>query len=177
MRAGIKMVGAKGFEPSTSWSRTRRASQAALRPESYSYFPTVYAGLRASATIRLEAKTKPSGSFCSPAAFEGCYLDSEFVAQCELHHARLGREPGEIPERRAKHVQRAIDAQWIKPFGIRYVVNAPTQLNAVSLGPWHFPAFCKIHVHREKARTAQIVALPRFSRKWLAEGTGCRCQV
>ena len=30
------MVGAKGFEPSTSWSRTRRASQAALRPESYS---------------------------------------------------------------------------------------------------------------------------------------------
>jgi hypothetical protein len=29
-----KVVGANGFEPSTSWSRTRRASQAALRPES-----------------------------------------------------------------------------------------------------------------------------------------------
>jgi hypothetical protein len=29
------MVGAKGFEPSTSWSRTRRASQAALRPDTY----------------------------------------------------------------------------------------------------------------------------------------------
>jgi hypothetical protein len=28
------VVGAKGFEPSTSWSRTRRASQAALRPDS-----------------------------------------------------------------------------------------------------------------------------------------------
>ena len=28
-----KVVGAKGFEPSTSWSRTRRASQAALRPD------------------------------------------------------------------------------------------------------------------------------------------------
>jgi hypothetical protein len=28
-----KMVGANGFEPSTSWSRTRRASQAALRPD------------------------------------------------------------------------------------------------------------------------------------------------
>jgi hypothetical protein len=27
------VVGAKGFEPSTSWSRTRRASQAALRPD------------------------------------------------------------------------------------------------------------------------------------------------
>src|SRR5205814_10575328 len=33
MRAGDKVVGAKGFEPSTSWSRTRRASQAALRPD------------------------------------------------------------------------------------------------------------------------------------------------
>src|ERR1700733_272243 len=28
-----RMVGASGFEPPTSWSRTRRASQAALRPE------------------------------------------------------------------------------------------------------------------------------------------------
>ena len=28
-----RLVGAKGFEPSTSWSRTRRASQAALRPD------------------------------------------------------------------------------------------------------------------------------------------------
>src|SRR5271168_4013410 len=28
-----EVVGAKGFEPSTSWSRTRRASQAALRPD------------------------------------------------------------------------------------------------------------------------------------------------
>ena len=28
-----QVVGAKGFEPSTSWSRTRRASQAALRPD------------------------------------------------------------------------------------------------------------------------------------------------
>ncbi len=29
------MVGANGFEPSTSWSRTRRASQAALRPDCF----------------------------------------------------------------------------------------------------------------------------------------------
>ena len=28
-----RMVGASGFEPPTSWSRTRRASQAALRPD------------------------------------------------------------------------------------------------------------------------------------------------
>ena len=32
-----KMVGANGFEPSTSWSRTRRASQAALRPDCYAW--------------------------------------------------------------------------------------------------------------------------------------------
>jgi hypothetical protein len=32
-RTQKEVVGAKGFEPSTSWSRTRRASQAALRPE------------------------------------------------------------------------------------------------------------------------------------------------
>ena len=32
-RNARKMVGANGFEPSTSWSRTRRASQAALRPD------------------------------------------------------------------------------------------------------------------------------------------------
>ncbi len=30
---GIKLVGANGFEPSTSCSRSRRASQAALRPD------------------------------------------------------------------------------------------------------------------------------------------------
>jgi hypothetical protein len=29
----FKMVGARGFEPPASWSRTRRASQAALRPD------------------------------------------------------------------------------------------------------------------------------------------------
>src|ERR1700726_881930 len=29
----LEMVGASGFEPPTSWSRTRRASQAALRPD------------------------------------------------------------------------------------------------------------------------------------------------
>ena len=35
------MVGAKGFEPSTSWSRTRRASQAALRPDNLQKFREV----------------------------------------------------------------------------------------------------------------------------------------
>ena len=44
------MVGAIGFEPTASWSRTRRASQAALRPESASGSTLlVYAGLHGSA--------------------------------------------------------------------------------------------------------------------------------
>jgi hypothetical protein len=55
------MVGAKGFEPSTSWSRTRRASQAALRPEYYSCSLTVYAGLLPSATAEAEAEKKTAG--------------------------------------------------------------------------------------------------------------------
>src|SRR5947207_15248955 len=33
-----RLVGANGFEPSTSWSRTRRASQAALRPDRQAEF-------------------------------------------------------------------------------------------------------------------------------------------
>src|SRR5213078_112605 len=32
-RLGLRRVGARGFEPPTSWSRTRRANRAALRPE------------------------------------------------------------------------------------------------------------------------------------------------
>ena len=31
----LPMVGARGFEPPTSWSRTKRANQAALRPERF----------------------------------------------------------------------------------------------------------------------------------------------
>jgi hypothetical protein len=41
----LEVVGAKGFEPSTSWSRTRRASQAALRPDN----------------LRQHAKASPQG--------------------------------------------------------------------------------------------------------------------
>ncbi|GAI16700.1 unnamed protein product, partial [marine sediment metagenome] len=31
-------VGARGFEPPTSWSRTKRAYQTALRPEKYKVY-------------------------------------------------------------------------------------------------------------------------------------------
>ena len=60
------MVGAKGFEPSTSWSRTRRASQAALRPESYRI---PLNSLRAIASIcndRPRGKNKSTGKLLLP---------------------------------------------------------------------------------------------------------------
>ena len=41
-----EVVGAKGFEPSTSWSRTRRASQAALRPDNCSFIPNLPLGIQ-----------------------------------------------------------------------------------------------------------------------------------
>jgi hypothetical protein len=60
------VVGAKGFEPSTSWSRTRRASQAALRPESYCILPN---SLRAIASIcnhPARGKNKTAGKLSLP---------------------------------------------------------------------------------------------------------------
>ena len=36
-----KLVGASGFEPPTSWSRTRRSSQAEPRPEGWNYLTMI----------------------------------------------------------------------------------------------------------------------------------------
>jgi hypothetical protein len=66
------VVGAKGFEPSTSWSRTRRASQAALRPESYCILLN---SLRAIASICNHcprSKNKTAGKLSLPGGFEEC---------------------------------------------------------------------------------------------------------
>jgi hypothetical protein len=67
------VVGAKGFEPSTSWSRTRRASQAALRPEYYASQLIVYPGFPGSATTRVNRlaaqKEKPPESVRSSGGF------------------------------------------------------------------------------------------------------------
>ena len=52
-----EVVGAKGFEPSTSWSRTRRASQAALRPD------IACATRNALARLRVTQETAPKPQF------------------------------------------------------------------------------------------------------------------
>ena len=38
----VHLVGARGFEPPTSWSRTKRAYQTALRPDKYFTFTMNY---------------------------------------------------------------------------------------------------------------------------------------
>ena len=45
-----EVVGAIGFEPTASWSRTRRASQAALRPDGETLTELFYAGEQDCAT-------------------------------------------------------------------------------------------------------------------------------
>src|ERR1017187_6124846 len=49
------MVGASGFEPPTSWSRTRRSSQAEPRPDIYSVIGCV--ALAQALTIKFVAET------------------------------------------------------------------------------------------------------------------------
>ena len=108
------MVGAKGFEPSTSWSRTRRASQAALRPdissiaiqlcrqrlqEYHSFrqaideFSTAHAMMfRQSLFTNLPVQNgnaaKPNPG---PAAFQLVVTFSEAIPQREFHHPRPGQ--------------------------------------------------------------------------------------
>ena len=63
-----KMVGASGFEPPTSWSRTRRASQAALRPDRE---PTSYNSLRRIARGLCIAAHLSARAYVSLSAFGG----------------------------------------------------------------------------------------------------------
>src|ERR1700739_1909919 len=116
------MVGAKGFEPSTSWSRTRRASQAALRPDNEALRGKAYTRRdpRITQDRRADQQTYPAprGEVSRPESRQipvpgrqtrrrGCPLRRglqlppklrflEFVAQLELHDTRIGQKPGVI---------------------------------------------------------------------------------
>jgi hypothetical protein len=63
------VVGAKGFEPSTSWSRTRRASQAALRPECYSILAFSLRGIAGICNHRPHGKNKTAEKLSLPGGF------------------------------------------------------------------------------------------------------------
>ena len=87
------MVGAKGFEPSTSWSRTRRASQAALRPECYSVLLSSLRGIGGICNHCREAREAKQNR---REAFAPWRLSKELnvlklVPQGELHRPRIGQ--------------------------------------------------------------------------------------
>ena len=95
------MVGAKGFEPSTSWSRTRRASQAALRPdkstqtlknlsEYIAYHGSCARGTAIHKGNAIEEKAAARLLFSIGPVRRETTASSELVAQRELHHARIG---------------------------------------------------------------------------------------
>src|SRR5271169_2345163 len=76
---GKGMVGAKGFEPSTSWSRTRRASQAALRPDRKTwaefFHPKLDLQISTAAAARLDG---PLVHFPSSGPFRACFRNAAF---------------------------------------------------------------------------------------------------
>src|ERR1700686_206488 len=116
------MVGAKGFEPSTSWSRTRRASQAALRPDSKAVRgqentrrdtknSTGYEGPPANLfrpgncvpwleTRQNTLPCKQNRRRGDPLRREKVKLEArlERVAQCEFHDARPVQRVGVVPK-------------------------------------------------------------------------------
>jgi hypothetical protein len=90
MRQSFKVVGAKGFEPSTSWSRTRRASQAALRPDSYSKLLNSLRGIASRCNGCFGSKHEAARKPALPGGFGNCELPLKLVTQPELHNARVG---------------------------------------------------------------------------------------
>ena len=73
-------------------------------------------------------------------------LQLEFVPQCELHHARVGQEPGVISKGRTKAIDRAVDAERIEASGVEYVEDLPTELKALAFPPRHVPPFGETHI-------------------------------
>src|SRR5258708_6844650 len=152
MKIREKVVGAKGFEPSTSWSRTRRASQAALRPDSLQR-------IRQRIAARIIRISQPSrighGLFCySPRPTRSAHASTkkqnaaaikrprrrlplkfsllEAVSQREFHHSRPSQRLRVLSESTAdidfrKHTER------IEAHRVRDVIHAPVEGDFLSL--------------------------------------------
>src|SRR5438105_6900027 len=69
-----RLVGANGFEPSTSWSRTRRASQAALRPDRKAGFARLKLHIQISTALH-------------PRLHEACPVVPSLPLSCSLRRA------------------------------------------------------------------------------------------
>ena len=89
------MVGASGFEPPTSWSRTRRASQAALRPEGVKREEPVYLGTAGTAirvktlagTVRRNKWAAAPESILGEGAFAASVAERGLLVQNSIYTA------------------------------------------------------------------------------------------
>ena len=99
------MVGAKGFEPSTSWSRTRRASQAALRPDRHAppqfrprakstFHYSLDVATATTAKIATLAVRLENSAFPRPALHPSCNPLIDLNVQCKTKNAGELASPG-----------------------------------------------------------------------------------
>jgi hypothetical protein len=83
------MVGASGFEPPASWSRTRRASQAALRPELLPKGLSVYDGIAAPATVARKSQAQRSILSCIDGAGPALIRRRRRLALVRAHNGHV----------------------------------------------------------------------------------------
>src|SRR5262249_14264846 len=152
-----KMVGASGFEPPASCSRSRRASQAALRPDNrHGTRSLLFDRMDPFRVAHPQAKKEPPESFHSPAAIPFA-IESllELEPQRKLHDARVRQQTGVVAEG-GGDIQFRENGLNVKSGRIRYVEYFPAELKRLALGPRHLPAFRKPQVDVEEALAADL---------------------
>src|SRR2546429_323674 len=90
-------------------------------------------------------------------------LALELVAQRELHHARVGKQPTVVPERTG-NIQFRRDGLRIKFCGVGHVKNFPSELHTMAFRPWHLPPFAESEIYSEEAISPDLVT--GSSKRW-----------
>src|SRR5947208_14030346 len=89
-------------------------------------------------------------------------LALELVAQRELHHARVGKQPTVVPERTG-NIQFRRDGLRIKFCGVGHVKNFPSELHTMAFRPWHLPPFAESEIYSQEAISPDLVTGSRFA--------------
>src|SRR6266699_2215059 len=89
-------------------------------------------------------------------------LALELVAQRELHHARVGKQPTVVPER-IGNIQFRRDGLRIKFCGVGHVKNFPSELHTMAFRPWHLPPFAESEIYSEEAISPDLVTGSSFA--------------
>jgi hypothetical protein len=100
----------------------------------------------------------------------GGILTLERVPQREFHHARVGESGAEIAKAAAARQQLVpvkLHRAHVKPRGISDIEDFPGELQCLSFG--NSPALAYTCINVEGTRPTQLIALPGFARKCLAE--------